>query len=540
MTVEPGHQLAGRYVVEDLLGERAGARLWRAVDQVLRRSVAIDVISADAPRAEALVRAARRSAVATDGRFLRVLDTSEENGDVYVVREFARGESLDLVLADGPLAHRRAAWVVREISEAIGTAHEAGIYHLRLVPQNIIVTDTGAVKILGLATEAALHGIQYADAEAEDVRGLGRLLYACLVTHWPGGPESGLPTAPTEHGRLMRPQQVRAGVPRSLDETCDRILGEPPKHQAPPLRHASEVALSLADTVRPAGDLTGAESTAVHAGRHASPAEHTSRLPMRDQLRKVTPVRREPRPARTEPTAHHPAVAAASPAPNRTSVRATAPATVPPGQDTEAPRRRGIPPWGWLLVGIAIASAAILAFYLGLSAGDGGETASPEEPDRSAAAPAKPIEIASATAWDPQGEDGENDEDAPLTIDEDPASAWSTLSYERSPNFGNLKDGLGLILDLGEPVAVSEVRLALGGSGTDFEIRAAPEDAAQPPPDPAGFLEVGGTTGAAGSTRVELDQGTTTRYVLVWITKLPPEEGGGTFRASISDIDVRG
>ena len=180
MTIEPGRLLASRYRVEDLVYDRAGARLWRAVDEVLRRSVAVDILPASSPRAPALVNAARHSTVVADARFLRVLDASQENGDVYVVREWARGEDLDQILADGALTHRRAAWVVRELAEAVSAAHRAGIYHWRLVPENIIITDTGAVRIVGLATEAAIEGLRYAkaEAEAEDVRALGRVLYA--------------------------------------------------------------------------------------------------------------------------------------------------------------------------------------------------------------------------------------------------------------------------------------------------------------------------------------------------------------------------
>src|SRR5262245_13989465 len=281
MTVEPGRQLASRYRVEDLLAERAGARLWRAVDEVLRRSVAVDVLPSDSPRASAMVQAARRAAVVTDGRFLRVLDAAEENGDVYVVREWAQGESLDLVLADGPLTHRRAAWVVHEVAEAVSVAHSAGIYHLRLTPENVLVTDTGGVKIIGLATDAALHGVKHADAEAEDVRALGRLLYASLVARWPSGPQSSLPSAPVEHGRIMRPAQVRAGVPREVDEVCDRILGDPPQYKGEPLRHASAVAAELSGTVRLTPDAPVHDPEATQAasfpgvGQRPEPTDRT-------------------------------------------------------------------------------------------------------------------------------------------------------------------------------------------------------------------------------------------------------------------------
>ena len=50
------------------------------------------------------------------------------------------------------------------------------------------------------------------------------LLYACLVGRWPGYPDSVVPTAPRDHGRLLRPRQVKAGVPKALDTLCGQIL----------------------------------------------------------------------------------------------------------------------------------------------------------------------------------------------------------------------------------------------------------------------------------------------------------------------------
>ena len=53
--------------------------------------------------------------------------------------------------------------------------------------------------------------------------------------------------------------------------------------------------------------------------------------------------------------------------------------------------------------------------------------------------------------FDPEGDgEPENDSDVPLAFDGDPSTAWSTLEYRGSPDFGNLKDGVGLLLDLGD------------------------------------------------------------------------------------------
>jgi Protein kinase domain len=580
MTVEPGRQLAGRYRVEDLLAERAGARLWRAVDEVLRRSVAVDVLPSDSPRASAMVQAARRAAVVTDGRFLRVLDAAEENGDVYVVREWAPGESLDLVLADGPLTHRRAAWIVHEVAEAVSVAHSAGIYHLRLTPENVLVTDTGGVKIIGLATDAALHGVKHADAEAEDVRALGRLLYASLVARWPSGPATSLPAAPVEHGRTMRPAQVRAGVPREVDEVCDRILGEPPQYKAEPLRHASAVAAELSDTVRLATDAPVHDPEATQAASFPAVEqghEPTGRLNIPDQV--VAPPRSlHPAPggrsAATAGTGRHdtwwtndatptqrtaggaggggsestrriPTTTTPIPGTSRSTANGDATSRVswddtPP--DYPAPdsgrRRRGAMLWVGLVALVAALAAA--AFFAGLYSGSGNDdSANPQQtaaPDRDRL---QRLPVASVSAFDPFGESGENNDEAPLALDGDPATRWSTLSYEGDPVFGGLKPGLGLVLDLGQSAEVSRAVVDLGGSGTNLQLRAAPPQASTPPSQAGQFRTVARASTASGRTVLTPQQPVSTRFVLVWLTRLPPESGG-TYRGFVNEITVEG
>jgi len=545
MTVEPGRLLAGRYRVEDLLADRAGARSWRAVDEVLRRSVAVDVMSADAPRAKALINAARTSAAVTDSRFLRVLDASQENGDVYVVREWARGEELEQVLGDGPLTHRRAAWVVREIAEALGSAHRAGIYHWRLVPQNVIITETGAVRVVGLATDAALAGLRYAnaEAEAEDVRGLGRLLYAMLVTRWPGGPDCDLPTAPSEHGRLLRPRQVRAGVPGPLDEICDRILGDPPRHHAAPLRTADEVAAALADAAGLGNDQAPVDpdATAIGGVSAFTPGDTgNGRVgvgvpagPPPAVLPPNTSAGPRPEPARrSSGAAAHDSTAAG---PDGTSV-----GVAPVAPSVEHRRDPGGRRWSWLLFSLVVLVCAVAAFVIGFTINND----NPGEPSAAPTAdaqptPPQPVRIAAVSAWDPFGEDGENDDEAQLAADGDPSTEWSTLSYRGRPDLGGLKPGLGLVLDLGSAQDVSAVRVNLGGNGTDFDVRVAPGVTDEPPGSPDDYQVQATQSGASGPTRVQLDRAVTTRYVLLWLTSLPADDDGD-FRGRVREVQVVG
>ena len=260
--VGPGTVLAGRFVLEDLVNDYEGARFWRATDKILARNVAVHVVDSEDPRAAALLSAARTSATVSDGHLLRVLDAARADGVTYVVNEWGHGISLDRLLEEGPLSPRRAAWVAKEVAEAITTAHRSGIAHGRLLPENVMVTESGTVKLIGFVVDAVLHGRGTATLRGDkvleeheaDVLNLGALLYAGLVGKWPGTDGTKVPPAPVEHGRPLRPRQVRAGVPRPLDAICERVLGSN-GHGLVPLETAHEVYAALCDYV---GDPTAA------------------------------------------------------------------------------------------------------------------------------------------------------------------------------------------------------------------------------------------------------------------------------------------
>ena len=152
----PGTVLADRYRLDDLLTESAGARFWRATDMILARSVAIHAVSSDDPRAPGLLDAARVSATVTDTHLLRVLDCDDDDGITWVVNEWGDGISLDLMLQKGTLPPSRAAWLAREVAEAIAAGHAQGVAHGRLNPEAVLVTHAGAVKLIGYVVDASL------------------------------------------------------------------------------------------------------------------------------------------------------------------------------------------------------------------------------------------------------------------------------------------------------------------------------------------------------------------------------------------------
>lgn len=199
----------------------------------------------------------------------------------------------------------------------------------------------------------------------------------------------------------------------------------------------------------------------------------------------------------------------------------------------------------WLGVVVAILVLAAISFFLGMStAGDrsnraGGPSGTPNSTTPASNA-IEPVGIASVSTWDPFGEAGENDEEAPLVLDGNPSTQWTTLSYEGDPKFGGLKPGLGLVLDLGKPAEVSRVTLRLDGSGTDLQLRATDPNASELPARPGALRTVAEVQDASGRTVVVLDKPVTTGNLVVWLTELPPEEGAATYRGEIGEITVEG
>ncbi len=317
-SIRPGDVLADRYRLIDLLTESGAGRFWRAHDRVLERHVALHVIAADDERAAGLLDAARRSATVHERHLLRVLDADQVDGLCFVVNEWGTGSSLDVMVAhEGPLAARRAAWLVAEVAESIAVAHEAEVSHGRLVPENVLVDHTGAVRVIGFAVDAALRGLP-PGRKATDIADLGGLLYCALTGRWPGTSHSEVAEAPQEHGRILRPRQVRAGIPRPLDSLCDEVLNPYALPGGAHTRSAHDLttARGIADYLHEfVGDTTGMAEAEV-AARNNLAGPETVALPA------LPP---------------HPAPASESPA--------ESPATPPeaPGPPVEQPTQAGLP-----------------------------------------------------------------------------------------------------------------------------------------------------------------------------------------------------
>lgn len=228
-----GTVLAGRYrVLEPLASDLGGVSVWRAVDQILDRPVRVRVLQSGhvAPALDA----ARRAALVTDARLVRVLDVGMHDDDGYVVTEQIVGASLAQLVEHGPLTADQARAVVGEAAAALEVARRRGVHHLALRPSVVHVSADGRVLISGLAIDAALAGRAHGDAAATsrtDAVDLVRLLYTCLTGRWPADHEGGtvpapdVAAAPVLEGAPVPPGELAPGVPNDLDTLCTVTLG---------------------------------------------------------------------------------------------------------------------------------------------------------------------------------------------------------------------------------------------------------------------------------------------------------------------------
>jgi hypothetical protein len=139
-----------------------------------------------------------------------------------------------------------------------------------------------------------------------------------------------------------------------------------------------------------------------------------------------------------------------------------------------------------------------------------------------------PIAISSATGFDPQGDQRENNSQAAHVYDGDPATTWTSELYN-STRFGNLKTGVGLLLDLGQPTSVHQVTIDLANGPLDLTVYAATGPSLQ------GATVIGSANAARGQVQVKAATVVPqSQYVIVWFTSLAPY--GSQFGASVSEI----
>ncbi len=206
-------QTLGRYVLDVELGRGGMGVVYRGFDPALQRPVAIKMILRDETDGRGLERFVREARAAARLRHPAIIAVHEVGQDPagrpFIVMDYVEGRTLDAIVeSDGPLAPRRAATLIEAIAAALAHAHDHGIIHRDVKPQNVIVdagdrahlTDFGLARRLDadatLTREGQFLGTpQYAAPEQArgsaqtgtpaDVWGLGAVLYHALTAKAP-------------------------------------------------------------------------------------------------------------------------------------------------------------------------------------------------------------------------------------------------------------------------------------------------------------------------------------------------------------------
>jgi eukaryotic-like serine/threonine-protein kinase len=458
-----GEVIAGRYELEELCGAGGMSSVYRAHDRLLERKVAIKILherhGEDAEFVERFRREARAVAQLSHPNIVTVIDRGSEGDRQFIVFEYVDGENLkELVRRKGVLPIADVVGIGIEIARALAFAHERGLVHRDVKPQNVLLNGDGQAKVtdfgiarsldvekgvtqtgtvLGTSTYIAPEQASGEKVdERSDVYSLGVVLFELLTGEVPFSGESFVAVAMKHVSEPPPPVlERRPDTPARLAFAVDRALAKDPADRPEMDELVEELSL-----VRQ--ELEG-----------AAPGEET--------MEKLLPRR----------------------------------------------QRRHVRPYAWPLVlgllGVALIAAALgAALLLGdrNGNGSGGAIASPP-------APPEEITISAVASSDPFGDDrAEHDSEVGRAADGDARTAWRTSRY-RYPGGGLGKPGVGIVLRVsGSPRTVV---VTSDTPGFQAELRSGDEVVSQ-------SRTVGSTT--AFPIEEDIAEG----ELVLWITNLGP------------------
>ena len=155
----------GHYRVLAHLGSGGMGHIHRALDERLEREVALKVAGRVDPGASRALHEARALAALNHPNVVTVYELGAHQGRPYIVMELLRGESLRERLARGPLSTADALRVGCDVARGLAAAHAVGVLHLDLKPENLFLTDEGAVKLLDFGVSRAARAVTSGDPE---------------------------------------------------------------------------------------------------------------------------------------------------------------------------------------------------------------------------------------------------------------------------------------------------------------------------------------------------------------------------------------
>ena len=275
--MQPTATINNRYVVLGSLGGGGMAQVFLAHDELLERDVALKVLRDQYAENEEFVERFRREALSVASlshpNIVQVYDRgTSEDGRYYIAMEYVPGGTLkERIVGDGNLSPGTAAAVAAQVADALGAAHERGVIHRDVKPQNVLVDASGDVKVadFGIARAAAASVISETSAvlgtavymspeqamgqevgPPSDLYSLGVVLYEMLTGEVPFEADTPVAISMKQvHEPPRPPKEIRGEIPEEVNAVVLKLLAKEPG-----ARYASAAEL-VADLDRVAGGV---------------------------------------------------------------------------------------------------------------------------------------------------------------------------------------------------------------------------------------------------------------------------------------------
>jgi beta-lactam-binding protein with PASTA domain/tRNA A-37 threonylcarbamoyl transferase component Bud32 len=252
-----GQLLDGRYQVGPRLARGGMATVYEAHDNRLDRTIALKVmhpsLADDEEFVSRFIREAHSAARLSHPNVVAVYDQGADQGHVFLAMELVRGRTLrDLIRASGHLSPRQALEVLEPVLAALGAAHQAGLIHRDVKPENVLLSDDDRVKVADFGLARAVTGatshttasgvlmgtVAYLSPEQvtrgvadprSDVYAAGILLYEMLTGSKPYDGETAIQVAYRHvHDDVPPPSALVPGLPAELDQLVARATSRDP------------------------------------------------------------------------------------------------------------------------------------------------------------------------------------------------------------------------------------------------------------------------------------------------------------------------
>ncbi len=250
-----GKRIEGRYVITDLIGDGGMANVYKATDILEDRTVAVKILKDEFLENEEFIRRFKNEskaiALLNHQNIVRVYDVSFSEKMMSIVMEYVEGVTLkDYIELRGALSYKDAVYFMTQILRALQHAHDNGIVHRDVKPQNIMIMEDGSVKVMdfGIArfsrsgnktiTHKAIGSVHYISPEQacgektdekSDIYSCGVMLYEMLTGSLPFEADSAVSVAIMQmQNEPKRPTEIKEDIPEGLEEIVLRAMQKDP------------------------------------------------------------------------------------------------------------------------------------------------------------------------------------------------------------------------------------------------------------------------------------------------------------------------